>query len=143
MSRGGKTGRIYVSDTSGVMQISATNGVHISNPVTIAGDLKINGDASKSTAGAWQANSDVRIKQDIAPIDDALDTLARVHPVTFRYTDAYRAEHPHVADQRYYNVIAQQFAEVFPDAVTKSGEYLPGADKSADNEILQVDTYPA
>jgi hypothetical protein len=32
---------------------------------------------------------------------------------------------------------------VFPDAVTKSGEYLPGAQKTADNEILQVDTYPA
>jgi len=143
VSRNGNYGRMYISDTSANLNISATNGVHISNPVSIEDSLKVDGAASKSTAGAWQANSDGRIKQDIAPIDDALDTLAKVHPVTFRYTDAYRAMHPEVADQRYYNVIAQQFAEVFPDAVTKSGEYLPGATKGADNEILQVDTYPA
>ena len=40
-------------------------------------------------------------------------------------------------------MIAQQFAEVFPDAVTGSGEYLEGAPKTPENEILQVDTYPA
>ncbi len=48
-----------------------------------------------------------------------------------------------MADLRYYNVIAQEFAEVFPDAVTGSGEYLPNAGKTPQNEILQVDTYPA
>ncbi|WP_380019982.1 tail fiber domain-containing protein [Dokdonella ginsengisoli] len=139
----GHYGKLYVRNSDGVMQVLATGGVHINTPVRIADSLKVEGPASKSTAGAWQANSDGRIKQDIAPVEDALDTLAKVHPVSFRYTDAYRAEHPQVADQRYYNVIAQQFAEVFPDAVTKSGEYLPGAEKTADNEILQVDTYPA
>ncbi len=40
-------------------------------------------------------------------------------------------------------MIAQEFAEVFPDAVQGSGEYLHGAKKTAENEILQVDTYPA
>lgn len=143
ISTSGKIGKLFISNNTGVLQISATSGVHINTPVAIAESLKVDGPASKSTAGAWQANSDGRIKQDIAPVEDALDTLAKVRPVSFRYTDAYRAEHPQVADQRYYNVIAQQFAEVFPDAVTKSGEYLPGAEKSADNEILQVDTYPA
>jgi hypothetical protein len=144
VTRGGvNTGLIYVRDNTGIMQIGATNGVQINNPVGIDGDLKLEGSASKSTAGAWQANSDGRIKQDILPVEDALATLAAIHPVTFRYTEAYREEHPGVADQRYYNVIAQQFAEVFPEAVTKSGEYLPGADRTADNEILQVDTYPA
>jgi hypothetical protein len=144
VTRGGvNTGVIFVRDSTGVMQIGATNGVHINNPVGIEGDLKVDGHASKSTAGAWQANSDGRIKQDIAPVEAALDTLAAIHTVTFRYTDAYRATHPEVADQRYYNVIAQQFAEVFPEAVTRSGEYLPGTDRTADTEILQVDTYPA
>lgn len=143
VSRGGKFGRMYISDATGTLYLGASNGVHITNPVVIADNLKVDGAAAKSTAGAWEANSDGRIKQDIAPIDNALDTLAKVRPVSFRYTDAYRAEHPQVADQRYYNVIAQQFAEVFPDAVTKSGEYLPGTARTADNEILQVDTYPA
>ena len=69
--------------------------------------------------------------------------MARIKPVTFRYADSYRADHDSIADQRYYNVIAQEFAEVFPDAVQGSGEYLPGAAKTVANEILQVDTYPA
>lgn len=137
ISRNGKNGLITLRDSDGRMDLSAMGGVHIIGPV------RVEGEASKLTAGAWQANSDGRIKQDIAPIGAALDTLAKVRPVTFRYTDAYRAEHPQVADQRYYNVIAQEFAGVFPDAVTKSGEFLPGAAKTADNEILQVDTYPA
>jgi hypothetical protein len=138
-----KYGRLYVNDDSGKLILNATSGVHIVNPVDIDGSLKIAGAASKATAGAWQANSDGRIKQDIVPVEDAIDTLAKVRPVTFRYTDAYRAEHPGVADERYYNVIAQEFAQVFPDAVTPSGEYLPGAAHTPDNEILQVDTYPA
>jgi len=143
VSANGNHGRLYMSNSTGILNIFGTGGVHIDNPVSIEGELKVAGGASKATAGAWQANSDGRIKQDIAPVADALDTLDKVHPVTFRYTDAYRAEHPGVADQRYYNVIAQEFATVFPDAVTRSGEYLPGTAPAPENEILQVDTYPA
>ncbi len=110
-------------------------------PVTNA--LEVEGNASKTTATAWLANSDARIKRDVAPVDGALDTLMRLRPVSFRYTDAYRAAHPGIVDQRYYNVIAQEFAEVFPDAVRRSGEFLPGAKAAPENAILQVDVHPA
>jgi hypothetical protein len=103
-----------------------------------ANQLEVEGDASKSTAGSWLANSDRRIKQEIAPVTNALETLAKVRLVSFRYTDAYRAQHPGIADRRYLNVVAQEFAEVFPDAVTSSGEKLA----EGGDEILQVDTYP-
>jgi hypothetical protein len=91
----------------------------------VANALEVEGDASKTTATAWLSNSDARIKQEIEPIPHALETLARVHPVTFRYSDAYRAAHPSIVDRRYYNVVAQEFAEVFPDAVQHSGEPVP------------------
>jgi hypothetical protein len=149
VSASGSYGRLYEHDADGVLDIDATSGVHIFNPVTIDGAISakagiaVMGSASKSTAGAWKANSDARIKQNIEPVTDALETLQRIHPVTFEYTAAYRAEHPEVAPQRYYNVLAQQFGEVFPDAVTGSGEFLPGAAKTPENEVLQVDTYPA
>jgi len=147
-TRSGIEGLIYVGDADGTMYLSSAGGVRITDPVDIDGAVKtaaldVAGTASKATAGAWKANSDGRIKQDIEPIENAVDTLLRLQPVTFRYTDSYRADHASVADQRYYNVIAQQFAEVFPDAVTGSGEYLAGAPKTPANEILQVDTYPA
>ena len=55
----------------------------------------------------------------------------------FRYTEDYLAAHPEIEDRRYPNVIAQEFAQVFPDDVKGSGQRLPDG-----SEILQVDTYP-
>ena len=99
--------------------------------------LEVEGHASKSTAGDWRANSDRRIKTDVETITSALDTLDRVRLVSFEYTDDYKRTHAGVSDGRYLNVIAQEFAEVFPDHVGGSGERL-----SDGSEILQVDTYP-
>jgi hypothetical protein len=106
--------------------------------------LEVDGSASKTVAGTWLANSDRRIKQDILPVTNALATLAKVKPVTFLYTPEYAMTHRGIEPStRYYNVIAQEFAEVFPDVVKGSGEYLPGMDKNPAGEVLQVDTYPA
>mgnify|MGYP001173717723 CR=1 FL=1 len=105
--------------------------------------LEVEGNASKTTSGSWLANSDARIKTEIQEIDDALARLLRLRPVSFRYTPDYRAAHPGIADQTYYNVIAQEFAQVFPEAVQGSGEYLPNTERSAANEIQQVDVHPA
>ena len=102
-----------------------------------ANRLEVSGNASKSTAGSWLANSDRRIKKNVLTIDGALDKLNKVRLVSFEYVDDYRAEHAGIDDRRYLNVIAQEFAEVFPDFVQASGERL-----SDGSEILQVDSYP-
>ncbi len=99
--------------------------------------LEVEGSASKTVAGGWLANSDARIKTDVHTVTNALDKLAQVRLVQFRYTDAYRAAHPSVGDREYMNVIAQEFQQVFPEAVQCSGEKLPSGD-----DLLQVDTYP-
>ena len=100
-------------------------------------ELEVNGDASKSTAGSWLSNSDRRIKTEIQSIGGALEKLDKVRLVDFRYTANYLAAHPEIEDRRYPNVIAQEFAQVFPNDVKSSGEKLPDG-----SEILQVDTYP-
>ncbi len=105
--------------------------------VAAANELEVQGNASKTTAGNWLANSDRRIKAEIQPLTGALETLDKVRLVDFRYTEEYRAKHPGIDDKRYLNVIAQEFAEVFPDHVQSSAEKLPDG-----SEILQVDTYP-
>jgi len=99
--------------------------------------LEVEGAASKSTAGNWLANSDARIKTDVKNIENALETLEKVRLVDFEYTKEYLAEHPEIEPRRYMNVIAQEFAEVFPDYVKDSGETLADG-----GEILQVDAYP-
>jgi hypothetical protein len=102
-----------------------------------ANALEVEGNASKTTAGAWLSNSDRRIKTEIQPVTGALEKIDQVRLVDFRYTDAYRAAHPGIEDKRYLNVIAQEFAKVFPNDVKSSGEKLPDG-----SPILQVDTYP-
>ncbi len=99
--------------------------------------LEVEGQASKSTAGNWLANSDGRIKTDVRPIDGALDKLDRVRLVEFLYTKDYLAAHPDIENRRYLNVIAQEFAAIFPEHVKSSGETLPDG-----SPVLQVDTYP-
>ena len=99
--------------------------------------FEVEGNASKTTAGSWLANSDKRIKQDVSTVTNALAILDHVRLVSFRYSDDYRAAHPGIVDRTYHNVIAQEFKETFPDYVKSSGEKLPNGD-----EILQVDTYP-
>ncbi|MBU0763349.1 MAG: tail fiber domain-containing protein [Bacteroidetes bacterium] len=104
-----------------------------------ANRLEVNGDASKTTAGDWLANSDKRIKTDIREIENATDLLLKLHPVTFRYTEDWLKTHPEIEDKVYYNYIAQEFRDVFPEAVKGSGQYSAGEK----DELLQIDTYPA
>ena len=92
--------------------------------------LEVEGNASKTTAGDWLANSDARLKTDIRSVDNALETIRRLRPVKFRYNDTFIKLHPSVTDRYYYNFIAQEFREVFPESVQDDGE-----------GYLQVDTY--
>ena len=103
-----------------------------------ANALEVEGNASKTTAGSWLANSDARIKTDVQTLTGALDKLAQVRLVQFRYTGEYRAQHPSLKDRSYLNVVAQEFQKVFPEDVQSSGEKLP----VSGDAILQVDTYP-
>ncbi|MFC1475969.1 tail fiber domain-containing protein, partial [Candidatus Zixiibacteriota bacterium] len=56
-----------------------------------ANALEVEGNASKTTAGSWLANSDMRIKTDVQPLSDALTIIEQLRPVQFMYTEDYRA----------------------------------------------------
>ena len=104
-----------------------------------ANQLEVEGTASKTSAGDWLANSDSRIKTDIHNIENATATLLQLRPVAFRYNESWKEKHPGIEDKTYYNFIAQEYQQVFPEAVQGSGEYLEGEP----DEMLQIDTYPA
>jgi Chaperone of endosialidase len=134
--------QIWLSNSSagGAQHLSITTTGGVGLGQTAATNLlEVNGNASKAIAGGWLANSDKRIKTDIFDIDNSIELLKKLHPVKFKYTDEWKKKHPSIKDQYYYNFIAQEFQQVFPEAVQGSGEYL-GNDK---NEILQIDTYNA
>ncbi len=154
---GGGAGSVRLWAKGGAENISFTNATRYPDQLLhIGGDglvgvgriaatnaLEVNGNASKTTSGSWLANSDARIKTDVQELHDAVDRVMQLRPVRFRYEATYRQAHPQIRDELHYNVIAQEFAEVFPDAVRGSGDYLPGQAKLPQNEILQVDFHPA
>jgi hypothetical protein len=117
----------YLSNKTGIGRNTTTN------------MLEVEGNASKTASGSWLANSDRRIKKDISDISNSLSIIKNLHPVKFKYTDEWRQKHPSIQDKYYYNFIAQEFQQVFPESVQGSGEHLDG---DAD-EILQIDTYNA
>ncbi len=123
------------SGSNAVMRIDATGLGLYRVPAT--NTLEVNGNASKQTAGSWLSNSDGRIKTDIESVSNATEALLNVNPVSFRYTQQYLKDNPRIADKRYLNVIAQEFASVFPEYVQVSNETLDDG-----SHIMQVDTYP-
>jgi hypothetical protein len=126
---------IFKTDGSGYSQYL---GVDASGNLTIAG-----ANATKAGgSGTWITSSDRRIKQDIHPIADAIETVLKLRPVSFHYTPEYRATENNFADKPYMGFIAQEFREVFPDAVSSTGKPVPGA-PAGDMPILAVDTDPA
>ncbi|GGF06954.1 Chaperone of endosialidase [Chishuiella changwenlii] len=80
--------------------------------------LEVNGEASKTTAGAFIANSDARLKKDIQPIsgEEALNKLTKLKGVTYYWNDDKTGiDRP---KEKQIGFIAQNIQEVFPDKVT-------------------------
>jgi hypothetical protein len=128
----------YVYDSTAALQrfvITSAGNVGIGRTPT-TNILEINGNASKTTAGDWLANSDSTIKTEIHTIDGALDRINKVRLVSFKYKDEYKLLNPSIKDKFYQNVIAQEYQEIYPDYVYQSGDIFE------DKNILQVDTNP-
>ena len=123
--------------TSGAnrLKINSSGWIGIDRTAT-ANRLEVNGDASKTTAGSWLANSDINIKTDINTIEGALDRINKVRLVSFKYKDAYKEANNGIKDKFYHNVIAQEFQEIYPDYVYDSGDLFE------EHKVLQVDTNP-
>lgn len=82
----------------------------------------VNGEASKSTAGAWNVTSDKRLKKNIKTIEPstALELLTKLRGVTYEWNDAKTGlDRP---DYIQYGFIAQELREVFPERVSKDGQ---------------------
>lgn len=144
MPRGGNPGYDLVATSGGAFSLYRTNdfvtprlGLDSSANLTIVG-----AHAYKASSGSWEASSDARIKDRIAPLASALDTLARLRPVSFHYGPAYRAAHGDFEDRPYLGFIAQEYAQVFPFAVSSSGERVPGA-AASEPPVLSLDIQPA
>lgn len=80
--------------------------------------------ARKLTTTTWSTGSDIRFKTDVQSITDGLATIEKMRPVKYRYNADFLSAHPSVKDTDYYNFIAQEYQQVFPDSVTETDDRL-------------------
>ena len=98
-----------------LMTDSADIGIGTASP---AHKLDVVGTAGLSTGTAWTNTSDSRVKTNIETISDGLAKIEKLRPVSFNYTDDYLEQHPEIdSTKRYNSFIAQEYKEVFPNAV--------------------------
>lgn len=88
-------------------------GIGVTNPTY---KLEVNGD-SANTTGVWAVSSDVRLKNNIAPISGALKTVTALQGVGFNWRD----EAKNKKYGRVMGFIAQDIERVLPQW-TKMGE---------------------
>jgi hypothetical protein len=97
-------------DDSGNVGIPTVNASH---------KLQVTGSAGLSTGTAWTNTSDERIKTNIKTIENALDKINQLRPVSYNYSNDYLEQHPELNPEISYNsFLAQEYAVVFPDAVS-------------------------
>ena len=111
-------------DDFNIYSDASTNrvGMGMNNP---AHRLDVTGTAGLSTGTAWTNTSDKRIKTNVESIKNGLDKILKLRPVSFNYTEDYLKANPELSSSKRYNsFIAQEYEEVFPDAVTSEKELV-------------------
>jgi len=102
-------GNVVINDKLGIGRDDLTN------------RLEVNGNASKSTAGDWLANSDARLKKNIVPLDaqEMIEKLLVLKGITYEWNDDTTGNERPTGIQ--YGFTAQNIREVFPSLVSEDG----------------------
>ncbi|KAI6191034.1 Myelin regulatory factor [Aphelenchoides bicaudatus] len=110
----------------------ANNTLHYEGPVAVGTDKSIPGAAltvigNIVSTGQSTRPSDRRVKEDIIDIDtrEALERLAKIRLVEYSYKPEMAEQWGLTEEERHrVGVIAQELAEIMPDAVKDNGEFL-------------------
>ena len=95
--------------TSGALVVNGTTTLKANT--TINATLQVNGDIGYT--GRLKNNSDIRLKENIKDIPDAVDSISKLKGVTFDWKANKSSD---------YGVIAQEVEKVFPDLVFTDAE---------------------
>jgi hypothetical protein len=98
--------------------------------------LGTGGQGFKDGGGAWAANSDLRLKQDIRDYRTGLNAILGLRPVTYRYNGRGGTKDD---GRKFVGLIADQVGGVMPEMVGSVSRLLD-PDDAAPSEIKTLDT---
>jgi hypothetical protein len=102
--------------------------------------LDVVGTAGLSTGTAWTNTSDSRIKTNVQTITGALSKIKQLRPVSFKYSDQYLSVHDEIDGMKTYNsFVAEEYEDVFPDAVSIGGNLEIITDEEIDERKILVE----
>ena len=107
--------------TPGFRLHNRTVGIGIVPSASANYSIQITGNASKTVAGAWLANSDARLKKNIKPLDqqNTLQQMLSLKGVTYEWDDTQTgSKRP---EEIQYGFIAQNIQKAFPTLVSTDG----------------------
>jgi len=117
-------------------------GINWNSTIALPNTLSVNGNASKTTAGAWLANSDARLKTDIKTMDsqEMLNKVLAMRGVTYTWNDDKTGlDRP---ESIQYGFIAQDLQKIWPTKVSEDGQgYLQTA--YGDYDAMFVEAFKA
>ena len=120
------------------MRIDSAGNVGIAMTPGGSHKIDVTGSAGLSTGTAWTNTSDSRVKKNIESIDNALEKIEALRPVSFEYTEDYiDCTDGLIAGQRYNSFIAQEYAQVFPNAVSNRGDVVKDFPNGDSRLVLQ------
>jgi len=99
--------------------LSINHGGDYANGVVMGGNLTVNGNAFKPGGGSWGSSSDRRLKQNIEPLDGALDRMLCLRGVQFEWREPERQGN---LTGLQMGLIAQEVEDIFPDWVENDAD---------------------
>ena len=106
----------YMGDAD-VFTITSANRVGV-NTLAYTYNFEVGGSAGKSVGGStWAVISDERYKTDVATIENALERIKMLRPVSYVWNDLFFNKFPDGETTTQYSFIAQEFENVFPNSV--------------------------
>ena len=106
----------------------------------IADDLELGGQGYKPGGGFWVAPSDRRLKQNIQPYTDGLESLLRINPVTYKYNSIFKTLD---TGETYVGIIAQEVQEIAPYMINEKpfGQLIEEDENGHDKIVNQGTSY--
>lgn len=126
---GGSVG-LHVLDTGSV-------GVGTNNPSHL---LHVTG-VARATQSTWATSSDKRVKENILSIENGLEYISNLNPVTFNYKKSYIINNQG-PESLQYGFIAQEVKEILPEAVEIVKETV-GNEIISDFHVLNTASFMA